>query len=310
MGKASSAKKVARAARAGGRVSGVRQRNLLFPGVISAIIVLGLALIGFARADYQDRANTVSPLIGEHWHSAYGVYVCGEFVGAASEFETNVGIHSHGDDVIHIHPSTNGGAGENATMGTFLEEYNKGPNTFEVSDDTITVGEETWSEDGQGCNTEGTGACESGSGNCEDAEVVVAQWLDANDTETEPALIRSGIDDIRFRNDGQAYTIAFVSDTEDIPLPPTASQLAELGAIDGGQVTDPETGLTEDEMEQQDQGGEGEGSGGAEGEGSGDGGSGDGGGGGGDGSGGSGGSEGDASDGNAGEGSEGASEGS
>lgn len=278
MGKASSAKKVARAARAGGRSSGVRQRNLLFPGVITAIIVLGLGLIGFARSDYQDRANTVSPLIGEHWHSAYGIYVCGEFVPATSNFETNVGIHSHADDVIHVHPHTNSGAGENATIGTFLEEFNKGPDTLEISDSSITVGEETWSEDDQGCNSEGTGACESGSGNCDDAEVVVAQWLDASDSGADPALIRSGIDDIRFRNDGQAYTIAFVSDTDDIPMPPTASQLAELGAIDGGQVTDPETGLTEEQLGEQDQGGGsggdgsnggGDGSGGSEGSGGG-----------------------------------------
>ena len=45
MGKASSSKKVARAARAGGRSSGSKQRNLLFPAAIGVIILLGTGLI-------------------------------------------------------------------------------------------------------------------------------------------------------------------------------------------------------------------------------------------------------------------------
>ena len=42
MGKASSSKKVARAARAGGRVSSGQPRSLLFPGVLTLIVVLGI----------------------------------------------------------------------------------------------------------------------------------------------------------------------------------------------------------------------------------------------------------------------------
>ena len=54
MGKASSSKKVARAARAGGRVSGGQPRSLLFPGVILLIIVLGVSLVAYA---YNDRTS-------------------------------------------------------------------------------------------------------------------------------------------------------------------------------------------------------------------------------------------------------------
>ena len=116
MGKASSSKKVARAARAGGRTSANRQRNLLFPGVIGVIMVLCVALVAFAANDRKSE-DDIAPVLGDHWHAAIGFYVCGEFQPDLAEFESRLGIHTHGDGVIHIHPSSAGGAGENATLG-------------------------------------------------------------------------------------------------------------------------------------------------------------------------------------------------
>jgi hypothetical protein len=49
MGKASSAKKVARAARAGGATSSKPKRRLAFPVGIAAIVIVGSAIIFFAR---------------------------------------------------------------------------------------------------------------------------------------------------------------------------------------------------------------------------------------------------------------------
>lgn len=222
MGKASSSKKIARAARAGGRVSGVRQRNLLFPGAIGAIILAGSALVVVARADHQDDAENIPPQLGDHWHSAYGFYICDEFVPAAGEFESPVGIHTHnnpatgeGDGVIHIHPSSSGGAGENATLGVFLEEAG-----IELTDDELTIGEDTWENHETECGDD-TG------------ELVVVRWKEAQTTDQDPSLIYNGFDDLRFRENGEAYTIAFVPEDEtDIPQPPSAAQLAELGALD------------------------------------------------------------------------------
>ncbi|MGH9213167.1 MAG: hypothetical protein ACRD2C_21220 [Acidimicrobiales bacterium] len=224
MGKASSSKKIARAARAGGRVTGVRQRNLLFPGAIGAIILLGTALVVIARSDHQDDASTVPPLAGvDHWHAAYGFYICDEFLGTTPAGTTSspAGIHTHGDSVVHIHPGGQAGAGENATLGTFLEDI---PDV-ELTDDALTIGDDTW---------------ENGETQCGDetGELVVARWQDVQTTDEEPSLTYSGFDDLRFRNNGEGYTIAFVPEGEtDVPKPPSASNLAELGAID---TEDPE----------------------------------------------------------------------
>ena len=69
MGKASSSKKIARAARAGGRASGVRQRNLMFPAAIGAIVLAGSAMVALAWNDHRDKASSVPPVANQdHWH--------------------------------------------------------------------------------------------------------------------------------------------------------------------------------------------------------------------------------------------------
>ncbi len=216
MGKASSAKKVARAARAGGRSSAGRQRNLLFPGVIGAIVLFGSALVWYAVDDRKGDTD-VPPVIGDHWHAAFGIYVCGEWQPDIPEFENTTGVHTHGDGVIHIHPFSQSGAGENATLGTFLEDTD-----VDLSDDELTIGEETWKEGEDRCDGQ-------------DAELVVAQWEDVSDEGAEPALLAGGLEDVRFRSDAEGYTIAFVPEGEsDIPKPLTAADLARLGAVDAG----------------------------------------------------------------------------
>src|SRR6187397_724629 len=104
MGKASSAKKVARAARAGGRGSrGGRRRSLLFPASVTVVCILGVSLILYART--QDKAEALQPGITDHWHAAYGVDICGELQPPLSSGTADPnGIHTHDDGVMHIHP--------------------------------------------------------------------------------------------------------------------------------------------------------------------------------------------------------------
>ncbi|HEX8805107.1 MAG TPA: hypothetical protein VF743_12965 [Acidimicrobiales bacterium] len=217
MGKASSAKKVARAARAGGRRSaGPRQRNLLFPGAIFAIVVLGIGLVAYAAHDRKTDTSVAPVARQDHWHAAYGIYVCDEFRDPIPTFESPDGIHTHGDGVIHIHPFSDSAAGANATLGKFLEGTD-----VEISDDELKIGDETFTEGEQKCGDE-------------DGRVVVAQWSDVQNDDGNPALIDEDMNDIRFREDGEGYVIAFVPEDTDIPKPDTAAQLAELGAVDSG----------------------------------------------------------------------------
>ena len=141
---------------------------------------------------------------------------------AKTEFENDLGIHTHGDGVIHIHPFSQNAAGEDATLGVFLEGTD-----VELDGDELTIGENELT-DGAKTWKEGDDQCDG-----EDAELKVAQWQDVSDPDAKPALLTSGFDDIRFREDGEGYTIAFVPEgTTDIPKPPSASNLAQLGAAD------------------------------------------------------------------------------
>jgi hypothetical protein len=221
MGKSSS-KKVARAARAGGRSPGARQRNLLFPAVLAFIFLGGSGLVTFAAIDRKGDA-TVPPVVGDHWHSAYGIYVCDEYRPAVETFENPSGIHTHGDGLFHIHPFTDGNAGESATIGAFLETPG-----IELSDDELRIPENVL----QGGNEELVISEEEDDCDGEDAELMVAHWETAQ-SEENPALFRTDLDGIRFRADGEVFAIAFVpEDTTEIPMPESVGTLNQVtGAL-------------------------------------------------------------------------------
>ena len=120
MGKASSQKKIARAARAGAATGPSERREIGFPALVGIIIVLGLGLVVWARTT---RDAQPEPTLQDHWHSAYGIYDCASDSFLAqfqSEFDPE-GIHSHQDGLIHIHPFSDGVTGKKAVMGVFLD---------------------------------------------------------------------------------------------------------------------------------------------------------------------------------------------
>ncbi len=236
MGKASSSKKVARAARSGGgRVRSGQPRSFLFPGSVTLVAVLGLALILYARDDRRDEDMGGIPQIGDHIHLAFGVNVCGEWKPDAPEFESPVGIHTHGDGVLHVHPFSQLGAGVNATLGRFMQDGREGNPAVEldISDDELTyMGEKI---------AEGDTKCEG----VDDPELRIGTWKNASDASEEPALRTGDYKDLRLQDDGGAITVYYGDPDADIPRPPTSSRLAELGAADGGSsLADPETAQT------------------------------------------------------------------
>src|SRR3546814_15880028 len=70
MGKASSAKKVARAARAGGRTSAREPRSLLFPASLVIVVLLGVSLVVYARAERRAEDLAAFPQLGDPIHPA------------------------------------------------------------------------------------------------------------------------------------------------------------------------------------------------------------------------------------------------
>jgi hypothetical protein len=232
MGKASSSKKVARAARAGGRVSSGQPRSLLFPSVLTVVVVLGLALVVYARNDRLDDDLGGVPQISDHIHTALGVNVCGAFEGDIPEFESSVGIHTHGDGVIHIHPFSQLGVGSNATLGRYLKDArDDGGLEVSLSDSKLEYLGDTYEEGETECD------------GVDDPELRVAYWSNVQDEASKPEITTGDFTDLRLTDDGGGITIFYGDPDADIPKPQNASQLAELGAADGSQVPD-ENGTT------------------------------------------------------------------
>ena len=101
VGKASSSKKVQRAAKAAASSRGTSEkRELGFPLTIAAVVILGVALVLIAR----ESREVVAPTTDDHWHSAYTVYDCGMPVAEFTSTTDPDGIHTHQDGLIHIHP--------------------------------------------------------------------------------------------------------------------------------------------------------------------------------------------------------------
>ncbi|MHB8463820.1 MAG: hypothetical protein ACYDH6_10225 [Acidimicrobiales bacterium] len=134
MGKASSQKKVARAATTGGgRTAGVK-RPMGWYSIMALVVALGVFLVAFSRNQELSKsqlASKVTPIMNkDHWHSAFSVYICDHFAPNVPLFESADGIHTHGDGVLHIHPFTAAAAGANATLGFFVKAV---PGGFKLS---------------------------------------------------------------------------------------------------------------------------------------------------------------------------------
>jgi hypothetical protein len=221
MGKASSSKKVARAARAGSGRRVNKQRNLAFPAAIVAVVALGLLLVVFARNDSTNVA-TVKPVANvDHWHTAYGVYDCSSFLAPIAQYEDPGGIHTHGDGVIHVHPFNSGNAGKNATLGKFVSGSGMKLTTSEVK-----------MPKGKDLKTSAT-KCAG-----KPATVRVAVWENADTSSTaKPKIYTSDFDKIRFDRDRMAMTIAFAPEGATIPPPPTVKELDQLSDVPGASTT-------------------------------------------------------------------------
>ncbi len=221
MGKASSSKKVARAARAGGRVSSGQSRSLLFPGVLALIFVLGVTLVVYARDARRDDDLGGVPQLGDHIHQALAVNVCGEWLPNVPEFESPVGIHTHGDGVLHIHPFSQLGVGANATLGRFFQDGREGGLELSLTSSKLTYLGET---------------IEEGETECEGVDnpvLRVAYWDNVQDAASRPDVTTGGFSGLRLGTNGGGFTIFYGDRKADIPKPPNAQQLAELGASDG-----------------------------------------------------------------------------
>ena len=227
MGKASSNKKVARAASTGGGRTSRGARPWGWYGAMSLVVLLGSLVIVTSRNERQAASNPLKSekprppassknFAGDHWHAAYGIYICGDFVPSIQSDRDPSGIHTHNDGVVHIHPFTRAVSGRKATFGVFAETVG-----LEVSEDMVQVPGGKRYRNGD--------PCEGGK----KGEIQVL--LNGDERTGDPK-------DLRLR-DRDLLVIAFAPTDADIPeTPPSASQLDNL--TDVSPVSNPTASTT------------------------------------------------------------------
>jgi len=172
------------------------------------VVVLGSLLVLWARTD---REATSAPRVGEHWHSAYDIYVCDSFRSkVVLETDPN-GIHTHGDGLVHIHPFNKLASGRDAVLGEFFSAFGGRIDDASVVLDT---GEEL--VEGADCGGQPT--------------VLKVARFDADDLERDPEVVTEDLAGVRFLKNREAFTVAMVP-ADVVPPAPRSERLTFLDIV-------------------------------------------------------------------------------
>ena len=214
MGKASSSKKVARAASTGGGRTSRGRTPWLWYSVMSVVVVLGVLGVVVSRSDL-DEAAADPPAIGkDHWHAAYGVNICGKVQPGLNDTQGDrYGIHSHGDGLAHIHPTSANAAGKKATLGVFLEEVG-----VDLTATSIDMpGDAPERKNGDKCGSKA-------------GKVQVAVWETPDDDTA--TVVKGDPNKLRLKQ-AQVIMIAFVAEGTKLEKPASASEVTKPSDVQG-----------------------------------------------------------------------------
>lgn len=220
----------------------------MFPLIVALVVVLGLALVVYARQS-RPAADASDPSVGDHWHVAYGFNICGEWIslqGDAEERDANgaflntdfarTGVHSHNDGVIHWHANSRAAVGRRAIFQVLLDVYD-----VELENKKLVFPDD---QRGQLAAVFGDkyadGVFESGETTCTvdgkevDGSLQMVVWDNFTDIDDGTTFV-AAYGSVRVDRDAKVFSVAFVPDNTDVEMPPWARDLPALGAVDSGQ---------------------------------------------------------------------------
>lgn len=187
--------------------------------VIAVVVITGVVAIFISRS----KGNARPIANKDHWHAFLGANVCGQWINHAIDptqagsdkgigapaFEAprNIGIHSHGDGLIHIHPYSAEGQGDRATIGRFLAD-NEGAD-WELTSDTMKLWDDQTHKNG--------GACPG-----KDVRATIKWAVNGKERSGNPSDYRP--------EDCDTIAVAYLPESEKVPYPPDAVQaLVDIG---------------------------------------------------------------------------------
>lgn len=213
-----------------GRRARRRQQGGMILGCLALVAALGFGANRLVVSE-EVQPITVDQTIGEeqglgprdqgprfgidHWYSAFGISVCGEFREPLMSALDETGIHSHQNNIIHIHPWAKAYEGENATLGLFFESMQ-----IDVTDDAITF------SNGDVLSTDSDVVQEACG--TDDVSFDLVRWGTVT-PDSIPEVISTDFGDARLLNNLEAFVLTFspVDDRSDV-LPPSVDTMWTL----------------------------------------------------------------------------------
>ncbi len=179
---------------------------------MAVVVVLGVTAVAFSRYERSHLPAATPPTFTDHWHEAFAFDICGKIQPNPSQPARLIGIHTHGDGLVHVEPQSSADTGTNATLGRFVSGY---PGMGLSATSLRYPGQRTWA------NRDKCGSTP--------AKVQLKTWSSLVDQ--KGTLVTGDPSKLRIGN-GALVTIAFVPPGTNIPKPPSAANLANPNAAE------------------------------------------------------------------------------
>jgi hypothetical protein len=194
------------------------------------IVLLGIASVAVARYHYVKTPAAVPPIVGQTWHAALAVDICGKAEPAlpATASGSGSGLTTTGSGVLLIAPKTASEAGNNATLGKFADE----DATLALTNTSVHYPGGVAYKNGQ--------KCAAGTPDAGKVGVVRARWWvltttnksGGSETKQVGGVYTSTPANLKLRN-SQLITVGFGPPSATLPKVPASTEVALLQAISG-----------------------------------------------------------------------------
>jgi hypothetical protein len=163
-----------------------------------------------------------------HWHSAYGIFQCDKYVDPIDgyEFADPVGLHSHEDGLIHIHPFLLRVSGRKARLGDWMDAVYVSASKSQLKFPTPGARTRTGSVSvpSDYVTAKAKNACKDKKGKTVESQVSLYVW--DSDKDKSASIYGGGFGDVRV-GENKAYAFVIAPKGTKIPKPPSMAALAK-----------------------------------------------------------------------------------
>jgi hypothetical protein len=194
------------------------------------IVLLGIGSVVLARYHYAKGVSSTQPIVGQTWHAALAVNICGTAEPAltATASGSPNGLTTTGSGVLLIAPKTGSEAGQNATLGKFAKEYA----TLKLTNSSVQYPGGVLYKNGQTCAKGTPDAGQTGVVRARSWTLSTASAKSGSEEKLVGGNYTTEAASLKLRN-SQLITLGFGPASKSLPKVPASTETALLQAING-----------------------------------------------------------------------------